>query len=476
MANAGVELTLPCAIEAEEAILGAMLMGGEGLNEVIDILKPAHFYKPEHQTIYKEITDLFMQGAEIDIITVANSLKQKGKLEEIGGISYLTLLTRKILTTGSIEHFAKIITDKYVLREFIKLAHFMNEKSYSGEFQTSELIEKIQQRFYEIIDITYKRETRPLSDMMNEYFEYLEKVRSGKTQLQGVPSGYTNLDRITGGFQNSDLIVIASRPGMGKTAFVLNMALNAARNGFPVAFFSIEMNAQQLLHRILAMETRLPHDKFRKITSLTDTDIEALEKASEKLKELPLYIDDTPGISLFELRTKVRRLKAQHKIGLVIVDYLQLIHIPEKHGMTREQEVSLISRSLKQIAKEINIPVIAVSQLNREVEKRRDYRPMLSDLRESGAIEQDADMIIFLYRPEYYRIKEIQDPSGNIISVPKGYTEVIIAKYRHGPTDTIILTYLDKFNIFEEPELASTGYMVMPSRSTSPSTETGEPF
>lgn len=446
----GTELILPAEIEVEEVILGAMLLGGEGINEIIDKLKPYHFYKKEHQKIYDVIIKIFAEGHQVDIISVSNALKLRNELDEVGGMPYLAHLTSRVITSASLEHYAQIVIDKFIAREIIKLGKKMMERGCEPSLDVAQFIEEVQKNFYEIIDVNLKREVQDVSSILLPYISYINDVRHKGMQLRGVPSGFSSLDRVTGGFNNSDLVVIASRPGMGKSAFILNVALNAIKQEYPVAIFSIEMNSEQLIQRILAMETGIALENFRKINTLTDEQIEMIYEASERIKNYPLFIDDTPAISLFELRTKARRLKVQNNIKMIIVDYLQLITIQDRSLYSREQEVSFISRSLKTIAKELDIPVIAVSQLNREVEKRRDYRPHLSDLRESGAIEQDADLIIFLYRPEYYKIKEIIDANNEIKPIPKGYTEVIIAKHRHGPTDTIALTYLSSVNKFDD--------------------------
>jgi len=443
-------LTVPNDTNLEEVILSAILLGGDAINEVIDILRPEHFFAQQNREIYKCIVELFSEGKNIDVVSVAQKLQQKNLLSAIGGLPYLADLTNKVWAITGLEDKARTIVEKYILRKLIELGHVIITTASDPTTQVQPLVDEIQQRFFNIIEVHLKKDVAVIKELVKEYVEYVQKVKGGVSGLSGVPSGFITLDRITGGFHNSDLVIVASRPGMGKTAFMLNIALNCAKCGHPVGIFSLEMSDEQLIQRMLAIETSIPLEKIKKITTLTDDDMQKIFEAQHRFEHLPIFIDDTPGISIFEIRTKARKLKIQHNISIIFIDYLQLINTNLKHLTSREQEVSYVSRSLKHLAKELDIPVIALSQLNRHVEKRKDYRPMLSDLRESGAIEQDADLIMFLYRPEYYGIKEITDENDNPVQLPKGYTELIIAKHRNGPTDIIKLLYFSRTTHFDD--------------------------
>lgn len=440
----------PQANELEEAVLGAMLLEGSAVNAVIEILHPDSFYKPEHQHIYRAIGTLFNESKPIDMLTVVEELKQKGVLEEAGGIHYISTLTNKIASGAHAEHHARIISQKYIQRELIKISSETIKDAYEDTTDVLDLLDNVEQSLFEITEKNINKGFEPMSSLISQAIKEMKEKKNPDSDITGVPSGFNVLDQVTSGWQKSDMVVIAARPGMGKTAFVLSMARNAAVDfKKPVAVFSLEMSSLQLVTRLMAAETELEMDKFRK-GNFQDYEWEQLYQKVKRLEEAPLFIDDTPAINVFELRAKCRKLKQHHDIQMVIIDYLQLMSGANIDGKTgnREQEISTISRALKRIAKELNIPVIALSQLSRAVETRGgDKMPQLSDLRESGAIEQDADMVMFIYRPEYYGIT--QDESGNNIS---GIGRIRIAKHRNGELKDVDLRYVAKFAKFENLE------------------------
>ncbi|HNL06119.1 MAG TPA: replicative DNA helicase, partial [Chitinophagales bacterium] len=426
----------PQAIELEEAVLGGMMLDRDAVTEVVDMLKPDSFYLEKHQHIYAAMHDLFLKSQPIDILTVTEQLRKNGKLEEVGGPVYVTMLTHRVGSTANIEHHARIVSERFILRELIKNANEIIKDSYEETSDVFEVLDKAEQGLFQITEKNLRRSYEDMGKLVAQAIKQLETLKGHEDGVVGVPSGLVALDRITSGWQQSDLIIVAARPAMGKTAMTLSIARNAAVEfRKAVAFFSLEMSAVQLVNRLISAETGIPAEKLKR-GNLTDYEWIELTTKVERLAEAPIYIDDTPAINIFELRAKCRRLKMQHDIQMVVVDYLQLMSggggDRTKMSGNREQEISMISRSLKSIAKELNIPVIALSQLSRAVENRGgDKRPQLSDLRESGSIEQDADMVIFLYRPEYYGFDV--DEEGNS---SKGVAEIIIAKHRNGPTDT----------------------------------------
>jgi len=436
----------PQAIELEVAVLGALLIQSDAIFQVMQILKPECFYKPIHRDIYQAILDLGINNDPVDIMTVANELKAKQKLDEIGGELYLSELTERVATSSHIEYHAKLVYQKFIQRELIRTATDIQKKSYDDNEDVDDLINYAEASIFKVAQGNIKGETRKIDGLVTEALEKITEAASNKNQFTGVPSGFTDIDRYTAGWQPSDLVIIAARPSMGKTAFVLSVARNmAVEHNVPVAVFSLEMASIQLVNRLISSESELEGDKIKR-GNLQDYEWAQLETKIERLSNAPLFIDDTAAISIFELRAKCRRLVKTHGIKAVIIDYLQLMTAGVDLKGNREQEVSIISRNLKAIAKELGIPVIALSQLNRSVETRSgDKRPQLSDLRESGAIEQDADMVFFIHRPEYYGIT--QDADGNSVL---GMAEIIIAKHRNGAVGSAWLKFIGEYAKFSD--------------------------
>jgi replicative DNA helicase len=438
----------PQAIELEEAVLGALMIEKDALTAVVDILQPSSFYKESHQRIYNSILQLFGKSEPIDMLTVTTQLRSTGELEFVGGASYLVKLTNKVNSAANIEYHARIITQSAIKRDMIKIAGDILKDAYEDTTDVFNLLDKTEQTFFEISERNIRKNYADASTIMRATIEELEKKKNNKDGLTGVASGFTALDRITSGWQNTELTIIAARPAMGKTAFVVSAMRNAAVEwNIPVAMFSLEMSATQLMLRLISAEAEIDSNKLRK-GKLENHEWVQLHQKIKNLSSAPIYIDDTPALSILEMRAKCRRLKAQFDIGLVIIDYLQLMTADSGGGGkgNREQEIAAISRAMKNLAKEINVPVIALSQLSRAVETRGgDKRPQLSDLRESGSIEQDADMVMFLYRPEYYKIT--QDEQGNST---EGIGEVIIAKNRSGDVDTVKLKFIGKYTKFTD--------------------------
>ncbi|HPF50449.1 MAG TPA: replicative DNA helicase [Draconibacterium sp.] len=426
----------PQAIEVEEAVLGALMLERDAYVTVADIIQANSFYKEEHQKIFEAIQALSSKEKPVDLLMVTQELKDRNQLEEVGGPSYITQLTRRVASAAHIEFHSRIIAQKYIQRELIRVSSEIQTKAYDDTMDVDDLIDFSESELFKVSEGNIKKETLPIKPVLNEAILHIEKARSKPDGLSGVPSGFSALDRITSGWQRTDLIIIAARPAMGKTAFVLSMARNMAvdhRQG--VAVFSLEMSSLQLVNRLIAAETELGAEKI-KTGKLEDYEWAQLNQRIKALDEAPIFIDDTPALSVFEFRAKCRRLKMQHDINIIIVDYLQLMTAGSDMRGSREQEVSTISRSLKAIAKELNVPIIALSQLNRSVESREGRRPQLSDLRESGAIEQDADIVTFIHRPEYFGLTE--DESGNSLL---GVAEIIIAKHRNGATADVHLRF-----------------------------------
>jgi replicative DNA helicase len=441
----------PQAIDMEEAVLGALMLEKDALTAVVDILSPNSFYKDAHKLVYESILDLFNSGEPIDLLTVVNQLRKNGSLELVGGAIFITELTSKISSASNIEYHARIITEQAMKRDMIKISSEIQKEAFEDTTDVFELLDKMEQSLFEISESNIKKNYVDMRSIMREAILELESKKGQKDGLTGVPSGFTALDRVTSGWQKSDLVIIAARPAMGKTAFVLSVLRNAAvDHNRPVAIFSLEMSSIQLVNRLISSEAELDSEKIKK-GNLADYEWQQLIHKTGKLTSAPLFVDDTPALSILELRAKCRRLKAQSDVQLIVVDYLQLMSGDSKGGSggNREQEISSISRALKKIAKELNVPVIALSQLSRAVETRGgDKRPQLSDLRESGAIEQDADIVMFLYRPEYYGITEDED--GNNTA---GVGEIIIAKHRNGSLENVKLRFIGKYTKFTDLEL-----------------------
>ncbi|MCK5824539.1 MAG: replicative DNA helicase [Ichthyobacteriaceae bacterium] len=426
----------PQAIDLEEAVIGAMMIDKKGLDEVIDILSPKVFYKESHQKIFSAIFSLFEKTEPIDILTVSNELKLAGDLDKIGGDYYLVHLSQKVSTSAHIAYHSRILTQKHIQRELIRVSAEITKDAYDETIDVLELIDSSENKLFDITNGSFNKGAETAQSLVHQAIEKIQEM-GNKEGLSGVPSGFKKLDQVTNGWHPADLVILAARPGMGKTAFVLSMAKNMAiKHNTPVAIFSLEMANIQLITRLISSETGISSEKLKK-GNLADHEWQQLNTKVKALENAPIFIDDTPALSIFDLRAKCRRLKSQFDIKIIIIDYLQLMTAGGKGG-NREQEISMISRNLKAIAKELNVPVIALSQLSRAVETRGgNKRPMLSDLRESGAIEQDADIVSFIYRPEYYGITEWEDGTPT-----DGQGELIIAKHRNGSLEDVRLKFI----------------------------------
>ena len=437
----------PQALDLEEVVLGAMMIDKKGVDAVIDILHPNAFYKEAHQFIFECIVKLFENTEPIDLLTVSAKLRSEGKLDKAGGDYYLVQLTQKVSSSAHIEYHARIILQKYIQRSLIKISTEIIEDSYDETQDVFNLLDSAESKLYDVTQGNIKKSTETAQSLVIQAKKKIEEI-SNKDGLSGVPSGFSDLDKLTSGWQPSDLVIIAARPGMGKTALTLSMARNmAVAHNIPVAFFSLEMSSIQLITRLISSETGLSSEKLR-TGNLEKFEWEQLNVKVSALENAPLYIDDTPSLSIFDLRAKARRLSSQYGIKLIVIDYLQLMTAggSNKNG-NREQEISTISRNLKALAKELDIPVIALSQLSRAVETRGGTkRPLLSDLRESGAIEQDADIVSFIYRPEYYGIDEWDDDER---SPSDGQAEFIVAKHRNGGLGNIRLKFTGNLGKFD---------------------------
>lgn len=428
----------PNDIDAEQAILGSMLTDKDAVISAIEVLKEEDFYRADNRAIYGAILNLYSRAEPIDIITVKAELESLGKFEQVGGLEYLAMLPDKVPTTANAMKYVNIVEEKSTLRSLIKTANEIIELGYDPTEDVTDVMENAEKKIFNIMQNKDKKSYSPIKDILVDSFTQLEELYNRKQHITGVPTGFTELDYKTAGFHGSDLILIAARPAMGKSAFALNIATNAAvRANVPVVIFSLEMSKEQMVNRILCSEAMVDSNKVR-TGKLEEDDWTKLAGSIGPLSEAEIFIDDTPGISVTEIRAKCRKLKLEKHIGMVVIDYLQLVQGSNKRNGSREQEISEISRSLKILAKEIGVPVIALSQLSRAVEQRPDHRPMLSDLRESGAIEQDADIVMFLYRDDYYN----QD------SEKKDIAEVIIAKHRGGSTGTVELLWLGSYTKF----------------------------
>ncbi len=437
----------PQALQLEEAVLGALMLDKDALTVVLDILRPESFYVDAHQLIYKAMMRLFERSQPIDLLTVMEELKKGGDLQTAGGPAYLSELTNRVASAANIEFHARIIAQKFIQRELIRVSTKIIRDAYEDTTDVFQLLDDAEQGLFSIAQQNMSRGYQSMAALSNKLLKQMEELKSREDGLTGIPTGFTELDRLTSGFQRSDLIIVAARPGMGKTAFTLSLAKNAAYNfGKAVAFFSLEMSSVQLATRVISQDAEISGSKMRN-GQLEEYEHQQLLTSIERLSEIPIYIDDTPGINVFELRAKCRRMKMQHNIDMIIIDYLQLMSGGKENSKgNREQEISSISRALKGLAKELDVPVIALSQLSRAVETRGGTkRPQLSDLRESGAIEQDADIVSFIYRPEYYDI--LEDEEGQSL---KGVAEVIIAKHRNGALKTVKLKFTDQFARFSD--------------------------
>jgi len=427
----------PQSIEAEQAVLGSMLIDETCIPEVLEVIDVDCFYKEEHKKIFKIILDLFNQRRSIDLLTLTEELKKVGLLEEVGGLPYLTFLSEVVPTSANAKYYARIVKEKYILRSLIQTATKIVQRCYEYNQDIDELLDKVEKMVFDICEKRIESTSSHIKEIVKENIELIDKLYQRKSHVTGIPTGFIDFDIKTAGLQPGDFIVVAGRPSMGKSSFVLNIAeYVSCEENQPVVIFSLEMSKHQLVQRLLCSLAGVDAHKLR-TGNLNPQDWPRLTQAASKLSEAPLYVDDTPTLNIFELRAKARRLKANYDIKLIIVDYLQLIKSAQRTE-SRQQEISEISRGLKALAKELNTPVIAVSQLSRQVEQRQGHKPQLSDLRESGAIEQDADLVALLFREEYY----------NPTPENKGIAEVIIAKQRNGPTGSVFLGFIKEYMKF----------------------------
>ncbi len=443
----------PQAIELEQAVLGALMIDNESLSDAIDSLHAEYFYVTKHQKIFEAIINLFNNTEPVDILTVAEELKRLNAFDEIGGLAYISELTNNVSSASNTEFHARIIAEKFIKRSLINISRKISNDAFDDSVDIFDLLNNAESELFTVTEGTLRKSFDKMSSLIKNALDDIETLRKKEDGLSGIPSGFTNLDRVTSGWQKSDLIICAARPGMGKTAFALTMARNIAiDHQNPIGFFSLEMSSQQLVNRLIASEAELSASKLRK-GDLADHEIVQLHEKIKHLSEAPIFIDDTPALTIFELRAKARRLVKNHNVKIIIIDYLQLMNAGSNTG-NREQEISTISRSLKGIAKELQIPVIALSQVNRGVENRTGIgskRPILSDLRESGAIEQDADIVTFIYRPEYYKIYEWDNGDDS-----RGQGELIIAKHRNGSLKNVRLKFTSEFAKFSDLDYFDT--------------------
>ncbi len=445
--------TMPQAVDVEMAVLGAMFLDRDAVNLAAENLTESYFYKASHRKIFSAMMELFEKDAEIDPISVADVLKRRNQFEEIGGHVYLTEIVNSTPTSANIQYHLDIIKEKALTRMLIHTCEAIINDAYSEDQTIDELLDTAERRIFDISEKRLKKGFDVIKPIVDRTFVRIDELyRNNQSGVTGVPTGYKKLDELTAGLQRSDLVILAGRPSMGKTAFALNLARNAAvDHGIPVGFFSLEMSADALVMRLLCTEAKVNMMSVR-TGKINQEEMDRLTEHAPKLMNAPIYIDDTPGMNVLELRAKARRLKAEHNIQFLIIDYLQLM---EGHkGENRQQEITHISRSLKAIAKELDVPVLALSQLSRAVESRdKSKRPQLSDLRESGAIEQDADVVFFVYRPEYYGILEFPDTGDSTHNM----CEIIIGKQRNGPTGNVRLTFLKEFGKFGDPDFFHAG-------------------
>ena len=444
----------PQALEVERAVLGALMNDLDAYAVVCEILSPESFYEQRNQLVYSAIRDLSLAEKPVDVLTVTDELEHQGCLDKVGGAIYIADLSNKVASSANIEYHARIIAHKFLARQLISFASDIETKAFDGSMDIDDLMQDAEGSLFELSRRNMKKDYTQIDPVISNAVEVIQKAAANKDGLTGVPTGYHKLDNITSGWQASDLVIIAGRPAMGKTSFALSMAKNiAADYKVPMAFFSLEMSNVQLVNRLISNCCEIQGSKILN-GQLKPDEWERLDKRLNNLIGSPLYVDDTPGLSVFELRTKARRLVRDHGVKIIMIDYLQLMNANGMRFSSRQEEVSTISRSLKQIAKELDIPILALSQLNRGVESREGLegkRPQLSDLRESGAIEQDADMVLFVHRPEYYHI--YQDENGRDLH---GMAQIIIAKHRKGATGDVLLNFRGEFTRFENPEDSNT--------------------
>ncbi len=466
----------PQAPELEEAVLGALMLEKDAFSIISDILKPESFYEETHQSIFGAIYNLAMQQKPVDVLTVVEELKKRGELESVGGAIYVAELTDKVASAAHVEYHARIIAQKYLARQLITFSSDVVNQAFDEMIDVDDLMQETESKLFEISQRNVKKDVVQINPVIKEALNNLQIAANREDGLSGLQSGFKKLDEITSGWQNSDLVIIAARPAMGKTALVLSMARNMAVNyKFPIGLFSLEMSNVQLVNRLIVNVCQITGDKI-KSGKLTEEEWIRLDSKIKDLYDAPIFVDDTPSLSIFELRTKARRLVREHGVKIIIIDYLQLMNASGMNYGSREQEVSMISRSLKGLAKELNIPIIALSQLNRGVETRQGEgkRPQLADLRESGAIEQDADIVCFIHRPEYYKITE--DEHGSTI----GIAEIIISKHRNGATGIVRMKFESEYALFkdEEPQYAefTSSMNRRPANTSDNSNNMGTPF
>lgn len=453
----------PQANEIEEAVLGAIMLEKDKLAEVLEIIQsPECFYVDAHQKIYAAIRRLFDKGMPVDLLTVTDELRKTNELELIGGAYFLTRLTMSVLSSAHVEAHSRIVMEKFIQRELIRISGLVIADAYEDSTDVFDLLDKAESNLYEITDKHLRKNFKSLKEVLVTTVKEIEEAKNKKDDVTGVPTGYKGLDRLTSGWQKNALIIVAARPAVGKTAFCLNLAMNAATHAekpFPVAFFSLEMGAGELVKRMLAATTEVNMDAITK-GRMQEHEFIQMTQRMQQLASAPIFLDDQAALNIFELRAKARRLKQKHDIQMIVIDYLQLMQADVNKGGNREQEISKISRDLKSLAKELEIPIIALSQLNRSVETRKESKvPQLSDLRESGAIEQDADMVMFLYRPEYYGINN--DEMGSSI---EGETHIHVAKNRSGTTDTVKLRFIKEYQKFVDLEEDNFNTFMHPGR------------
>ena len=443
----------PQAVEIERVVLGALMVDSDAFSVVSELLKPETFYEPRHQKIYEAIRNMNMDERPVDIMTLNDELSKMGEIDKVGGVDYLMEISSQVASAAHVESHARILAEKYMQRQLIHFAGDIETKAYDSSVDVDELMQQAEGSLFQISQNNMKQDFTQVAPVVKNAVEILQRAASNKGGLTGIPTGYTGMDEITSGWQASDLVIIAGRPAMGKTSFALSIAKNVAVDyGVPIGFFSLEMNNVQLVNRLISNVCEV---SGRKILNgqLDPSDWERLDKRIGRLTDAPIYVDDTPGLSVFELRTKARRLVREKGVKIIMIDYLQLMNANGMKFGSRQEEVSTISRSLKGLAKELDIPVLALSQLSRNVENREGLegkRPQLSDLRESGAIEQDADMVLFVHRPEYYHI--YQDEKGNDLH---GMAQIIIAKHRKGSTGDVLLNFRGEFTRFQDPTEAA---------------------
>ncbi len=435
--------TLPHNLDAERSVLGAILIRNEAINAATILIDSDDFFRAAHRVIFDKMVSLSERGQAIDLVTLVEELGRSGQLEEVGGAAYVAALTDGVPRATNVEHYARIIKEKSTRRRLIVSANRILTDAYSGEDEADLLLDAAERQIFEIADDSVRSGFVPLADLVRSSFSTIEALQSQKGLVTGVPTGFTELDEMTSGLQPSDLVIVAARPSMGKTSFVLNIAqyVGSRPEKMTVGFFSLEMSKEQLFMRLLTSEARIDAHKFRG-GYLSDRDWGRLSEALGVLSDARIFIDDTASIGVLEMRAKARRLKAEHGLHLIVVDYVQLMQGRGRFE-NRQLEIASISRSLKALAKELHVPVIALSQLSRAPDTRADHRPLLSDLRESGSLEQDADVVLFIYRPAVYKDKDEEDD---------GIAEIIIGKQRNGPIGTVQLAFINEFTRFENVE------------------------